>query len=38
MAQAAALPLVFEAAQFRSMRHGTTYGKIPYRVSLTECE
>src|SRR2546422_380947 len=37
-AQAAAPPLVFEAAQFSSIRQGTTYGKIPYRVSLTECE
>jgi hypothetical protein len=30
--------LVFEATQLSSINQGTTNGKIPYSVSLTECE
>ena len=32
------LPHVLPATQLSSIRHGTTKGKIPYNVSLAECE
>src|SRR5207249_4370995 len=33
-----AAPLVFEATQSSNIRHGTTNGKMPYAVSLTDWE